>query len=105
MTIALAVLHFFLPFVLLLSRDIKRSGRTLTKVAGLMLVAQWLDLYWYVAPVTHQDSVWPHWLDIVLPVALVAGWAWLFFGYLSKRPLLPINDPYLPEALAHESAH
>ncbi len=104
-TIALAVLHFFLPFVLLLSRDIKRSGRTLTKVAMLMLVAQWLDLYWYIAPQTHPGAVMPHWLDIVLPVALVAAWAWLFFGFLTKRPLLPIHDPYLSEALAHESAH
>jgi hypothetical protein len=108
-SIALALLHFFLPFVLLLSRDIKRSGKTLSRVAWLMLVASWLDLYWYLAPITHPGSAMPHWLDIVLPVALGAGWTWLFFGYLAKRPLLPIRDPFLAEALpretAHESAH
>lgn len=108
-SIALAVIHFFLPFVLLLSRDIKRSGRTLSRVAVLMLVASWLDLYWYIAPISHPDSILPHWLDVVLPVALVSGWAWLFFGYLTKRPLLPIHDPFLSDALvregAHESAH
>lgn len=104
-SIALALLHFFLPFVLLLSRDIKRSGATLARVAMLMLFARWLDLYWYVGPVMHPGSVLPHWLDLVLPVAFVAAWTWLFFGFLSKRPLLPIHDPFLSEALAHESAH
>ena len=104
-SIALAVLHFFLPFVLLLSRDIKRSSTTLSRVAILMLIASWLDLYWYIAPTLHPASVLPHWLDLVLPVALVGLWSWLFFGYLAKRPLLPINDPFLPEALARETAH
>ena len=105
MAVLLVIGHFALPFALLLSRDIKRSSRTLSRVAILMLVASWLDLYWYIAPTLHPDSVLPHWLDLVLPVALVGLWSWLFFGNLMKRPLLPINDPFLPEALARETAH
>ncbi|MEO8503066.1 MAG: hypothetical protein ABI609_04130 [Acidobacteriota bacterium] len=104
-SIALAVTHFLLPFVLLLSRDIKRSARTLARVAVLILIARWVDLYWYIGPVLHPGSVLPHWLDIVLPVALVSAWTWMFFGFLSKRPLLPFNDPFLTEALTHDSAH
>ena len=29
-------------------------------------------------------------------------WVWFFLRQLGRRPLLPLNDPYLREALAHE---
>jgi hypothetical protein len=36
------------------------------------------------------------------PLAIGGIWLWLFLGELKKMPLLPVNDPYLAEALAHE---
>jgi hypothetical protein len=104
-SVALVVLHFFLPFLLLLSRDLKRTGKTLRAVAILLLFARWLDIYWHTAPVLHPQSVLPYWLDVVVPFTMLSLWTWLFLTFLSRRPLLPIHDPYLPEALAHESGH
>ncbi|HZP60266.1 MAG TPA: hypothetical protein VFB27_08060 [Opitutaceae bacterium] len=48
--VALAVAHFFLPLLVLLSRRVKRSGRLLGFVAGLLLLAQWLYLSWLILP-------------------------------------------------------
>src|SRR5688572_15548584 len=48
--IALVLFHFVLPYLLLLSRDLKRSAPLLSKVAGLLLLMRLVDLFWLVAP-------------------------------------------------------
>jgi hypothetical protein len=40
------IVHFALPFVLLLSRPLKRDARLLGTVAAGILCARLLDLYW-----------------------------------------------------------
>jgi hypothetical protein len=41
------------------------------------------------------------WMDIAAPLALGGIWLWFFLGNLAQRPLLPVNEPHLEEALAH----
>jgi len=96
----LVFLHFVLPFLLLLSTDLKRDARRLAAVAILLLAMRWVDLYWQAAPAMELTSI--HWLDFVLPIALGGPWLWLFFRELGKRPLLPPREPFLQEALDHE---
>ncbi len=48
--LSLVLLQFSLPFLLLLSRDLKRDARKLVPVALLVLVMRYVDLYWLVAP-------------------------------------------------------
>ena len=98
--LALALLHFVLPFLLLLSQDLKRQARLLSWVAGLLLVMHWVDLYWNVVPVFSPGDLAFHWLDAAAPVALGGLWLWLFARDLAARPLLPVNDPYLEEVLS-----
>ena len=50
LAIALLLFHFALPFALLLSRPLKRSARALAAVAWLMLLMQFVDLYWLIGP-------------------------------------------------------
>jgi hypothetical protein len=100
-SIALVLFNFLLPFLLLLSRDLKRNARLLASVSILVLVMRWVDLYWLAAPTFHHDLA-PHWLDLATMAGIGGIWMALFASHLSKRPLLPINDPYLEEALAHE---
>ena len=101
-TVLLFALHFALPFLLLLSRDLKRNVRRLSIVAGLLLAMRWLDVYWLAAPAFSPDHPHMHWLDLVLPVALGGVWVALFARQLRKRPLLPVGAPGLAEALGHE---
>ena len=35
------------------------------------------------------------WMDFAAPVAVGGIWLWWFFGEITKRPLVPINDPFL----------
>lgn len=100
--IVLGVFHFALPFLLLLSRDLKRDARRLATVAVLLLVMRWVDLYWQVAPTFHHEGLAPHWLDLTAVVGLGGVFLALVLRRLAARPLLPIHDPYLEEALERD---
>jgi hypothetical protein len=97
--LALIVFHFVVPFVLLLSRAMKREGHLLVRVAILILVARVVDLFWLIAPEFHVDGIVVTWLDIVLPLSLGAIWLGAFVWQLRGRALLPVHDPQFDEAL------
>jgi hypothetical protein len=99
LSITLVLLHFVLPFVLLLSRDFKRNARLLAGVALLVLFMRWVDLFWLAAPTFHHHLA-GHWLDLATMAAIGGIWVAVFIGQLQKRPILPIHEPYLEEALA-----
>src|SRR5205823_775342 len=68
--ILLIVFQFSLPFVLLLSRDIKQSARALAAVAGMVLLMRFLDLLWWVVP-AYSDGA------LACSVLAVAAWVGL----------------------------
>lgn len=92
--------HFMLPFVLLLSRDLKRHGRVLSRVALLVLVMRIIDFVWTIGPIFRHDYT-IHWLDFATVAAFAAPWLWFFFRNLGSRSLVPANDPYFKEAVAN----
>ncbi len=99
---ALVLFHFFLPFFLLLSRDVKESSRRLIAVAGLILLMRYVDFYWLIAPGFGTQSAVPHAMDLAATVGLGGLWTAWYVRTLRRRPLLPLRDPYLREALAHD---
>jgi hypothetical protein len=103
----LIFVHFVFPFALLLSRNTKRSRRRIVAIAFLVLFMRMVDLFWLTAPNFYSgtDSGLHnfHMLDaamyVICPIAM--GGIWLFFFYLrlSKRSLMPVNDPGFVEML------
>lgn len=98
--LALVVLQFGLPFVLLLSRDLKRNARRLVVVATAVIVMRLVDLIWMTGPEFHEGAFRIHWMDVIMPIGLGGLWLAYFAHQLKARPLLPIGDPFLEEALA-----
>ena len=102
----LVLFHFAVPFLLLLHRSIKGRVARIGAVAMALVAARWLDIYWMVAPSIHK-SLYLSWMDVAAPLALgglwLATWAWQLQG----RPLLPLRDPLLAQALryGHEHSH
>jgi hypothetical protein len=94
------VFHFFVPFFLLLSRDLKRNYRLLPKVALWMIFMRLVDLFWMTRPEFTGRAI-PTWIDFVVPIALIGLWLGFFAFNLQKLPLLPLGDPKLAEAIAH----
>jgi hypothetical protein len=101
--LALMVLHFAVPFALLLSASRKRKANRLVKVAIWVFLMRWVDLFWSIEPNEHRN-VYVHWLDIVVPLAIGGLWFAYFFYNLRSRPLLVLYDPRTQSALepAHE---
>ncbi len=102
--VALILLHFALPFLLLLPADANRNPRILATVAFLVVGMRVVDLFWLVRPVFTPTGFAVHWLDLAAWVGLGGLWLWVFLWQLLKRPLLPRNDPDLAEAIEH-AAH
>jgi hypothetical protein len=101
--IVIAFFHFGVPFLLLLLRDIKEHRRRLLAVAVGLLLMRFLDLFWWIEPSLSHEGDYFFWLLDLAAWAAVGGLCiWWFAGQLRSRPLLPLNDPYLAEALRHE---
>jgi hypothetical protein len=97
--VALVVFHFTVPFLILLSRRVKREPSMIVKVAAGILVLRLIDLFWLIAPEFHQERLSVSWLDLVLPLALGALWVAFFLRELRGRAILPIYDPQFEEAV------
>lgn len=107
-SIALIFGHFALPFLLLLSRDLKRDAGKLAGVAGVLLAMRWLDLYWQVAPAFQHGEhagLQFHWLDLATLLGVGGVWFAFYLWHLGRRPLLPVHEPYLADALEDEHGH
>ncbi len=101
----LLLFHFVVPFLLLLSRDLKRNSRLLGMLAGGMLLVRLLDLYWLLAPDLlgygpRLVRFTVHWLDVAAPLALGGLWLFFFARQLGTRPILPVGEPEMAELLA-----
>jgi hypothetical protein len=98
----LVVFHFAVPFLVLLSRAIKRNATTVARVAAGILVMRFFDLYWLSAPAfAHGGEPHAHWLDAAVPVSVALVWLSYFVYQLRGRALLPLYDPEFREALKH----
>jgi hypothetical protein len=97
--ITLIVAHFVAPFIVLLSRQVKRHPDLLMKVAIFVLLVRLVDLFWLIAPEFHQHGIAVSWLDALLPLAMGAIWVACFIWQLRGRAILPVHDPEFDEAL------
>jgi hypothetical protein len=105
--VALAILlfQFALPFVVLLSANLKRNPRALAVVALWVVGMRAIELLWLIVPAfahgdeEHGTSV----LGVVLYAAALAGvgglWLGVYLGQLRRWPLLPEYNP--EEAVEH----
>jgi hypothetical protein len=98
--VIVVVFHFFVPFFLLLSQDLKRRAHILSKIAVWLIFMRLVDLFWMTRPEFTSSAV-PTWLDLVLPIALGGLWIGFFAFNLRQCPLLPLGDPKLEEAIEH----
>ncbi len=114
----LIVFHFAVPFLLLLSRDLKRASSRLIVVAMWILFMRFVDIFMLVSPEfassganlhlvegEHVSGFFVHWMDLAAPVAIGGLWMWMFFTQLSQRPMLAVGDPYLRQALQSSGGH
>jgi len=96
----LVIFHFFVPFFLLLSRDVKRRMKVLAGVAAGLIFVSWVDLFWIVKP-AFKNTPPLHWLDVAAPIGVGGIWIAGFIWQLKDKPLLPLNDPEFAGGASH----
>ena len=87
----LALFHFCVPFVILLSRPFKREIRKLVWLAVWMMFMRFVDLFWIIEP-NFSKTFTVTIADIVVPIAIGAIWLFFFCRNLAALPLLPAYD-------------
>lgn len=104
--IAIGILHFGAPFLFLLSRNFKRNPGKLVLVAVLILLMRVVDLIWMLVPAFKEEHRWI-WLDLIALIGFGGAWLAVFTWQLSKRPLIPINDPQFESVMEqmHAGGH
>jgi hypothetical protein len=90
---------FVIPYTLLLSRDLKRSASRLAYLGIFVFLMRYVDLYWMVQPMLSPEPHL-HLLDLSTAAGLMGLWLAAFCWNLKGRAMVPVNDPYLEEALA-----
>jgi len=104
--VTIGLLHFAAPFLFLLSRDLKRRPGKLVIIAVLILVMRAVDLLWMLVPAFREEHRWI-WMDLIALVGFGGLWLALFTWQLSKRSLIPINDPQFESVMEqmHAGGH
>jgi hypothetical protein len=102
--IGLVIFHFAVPFIVLLSRRSKRNAALLAGMALWLIAARLLDLFFMIGPEAYPDGLRFHWLDLAAVIGLGGVWVALFAANLKSRPLLPLRDNGLENAL-HAQHH
>jgi len=88
---------FAIPFLALLSQQRKRNPKRLIRIAMWVLFARALDVFWVVEPTFRNKGFALYWTDIAAFLGVGGIWIFVYLGQLRRRPLLPLNDPRLPE--------
>jgi hypothetical protein len=91
--LAIIIFHFFLPFLMLISRHTKRSPALLAWVAGLIVVMRLVENFFVVSPAGDMaGALQVHWLDLVVPVGMGGLWLAFFFHQLGRRAAIPARN-------------
>jgi hypothetical protein len=98
------VLGWGIPFFALLPKSAKRNASLMARVAVIVLLGRWLDLYLVIFPAAGVENppfgIWE--------VAIAAGAAGAFvFGFLRslrRAPTVPLGDPGLMASMHHHVA-
>ena len=95
------LVNWVVPFLILLPRSSKRNESLLLKVAGLLLVGHWLDLYLTVQPALRPEApvlgIW----ELAPVVAAGALFILTFRRSLASAELIPRGDAFFEESLHH----
>lgn len=104
-SLGLLIFRFVVPFLALLPRGNKRNDTNVLAVATLVLVMQYVDIFWMVYP-NFFDG---HLTFGLYEIGVFAGFAGAFIlticAFWSKHSLVPLKDPRMHEAINHHVAY
>lgn len=103
MAISLSLLFFkfIVPFLALLPRGQKRDPQQLLWICGLILVMQYIDVYWLVYPNFFEGHVTFGFYEVAMLLLFLGIFLMTMIRFFQKNNMVAIKDPRLHEALHH----
>ena len=95
------ILNFFLPFLLLMTRDAKRHSVFLKLVCIVIIFGHWLDFYLMVTPGVMKENGGLGFLEIGTLLIFSSVFIYVLFTQLAKTPLVAKHHPMMEESLHH----
>jgi hypothetical protein len=93
--------QFAIPFLLLLSRTLKRHPKALAGIGLLLVVMHVLDFYWLVLPAFDPAGISVSWVDFAA-LLMVVGFATAAAAYRTRNTaVVPAHDPYLQKSVQY----
>jgi hypothetical protein len=98
------IFHFVIPFLFLLMSLTKVNIYNLAKLAGFLIIARHIDLWFYTVPTFRPVPFAPvdgnpFWFfaDLGVPLLLGGIWLWAWSTQMRKAnaPIVPVHDPRL----------
>ena len=93
-----------IPFLLLISRTVKRRPIALAGVGVYMVLMTWMDIYWLVMPEFSPGVARFGLIDVLCFLGMAGVYSFVLALTLKRHSLLPEGDPRLRESLAFENA-
>ena len=99
---SILIFKFIVPFLLLLPKWAKRNHSQLVLVAMIILIMQYVDIYWLVYPNLDNNNVLFGWQEIGMFMGFLGLFMLVVTRFLAKNNLVPIKDPRIQESIHHE---
>lgn len=96
--------HFLIPFLVLISRVVKRRPLLLAITGGYVVVMSWVDVYWLVIPEFSPAVARIGLLDVLCLVGLSGLYSAAVLFRLQRHSMVAEKDPRLEESLAFQNA-
>ena len=96
---------FIIPFLALLPRGVKRGSAQLPVICFLILIMQYIDVYWLVYPNFYEGHVVFGFYEIAMLALFLGLFLMMMIGFFKKNSVVAIKDPRLHEALHHHVSY
>ena len=101
--VASILLNWVLPFFVLLPRPAKRSASVMMKIAVVVLIGRWVDLYVMIFPATVGETPIFGVLELAAICLLIGSGGLLLFRSFAAANPVPRKDPYLSESFHYHA--
>jgi hypothetical protein len=94
-------LNFAFPFLVLMTRDAKRQMIMLKIVCFVVLIGHWMDFYLMIMPGTLRGESGFGFIELGTLLIFLGIFLTVFTRRLTSASLVPVNHPFLEEAVHH----
>jgi len=91
--LSLVVFKFVIPFFGLLSQAAKKNEKWLLAICVVVLIGQYLDIYWLTMPTVRESFVPFSWMEIGTLLGFIGLFGLAVSGFFAKHPVLAARDP------------